>query len=99
MSKNKVGKEREGKERKGRKWVGIFTCPWRTEGLSEITNFCTRVKVSNVMTCAHFGVDILRDVGSGGGTNLVFPLYSVVGPYNCSTNQRSQILEVVEVQH
>ena len=51
-----------------------------------ITIFCTRVKVSNVMTCANFGVDILRDVGSGGGTNLVFPLYSVVGPYNCSTN-------------
>ena len=51
-----------------------------------MTISCTRVKVSNVMTCANFGVDILRDVGSGGGTNLVFPLYSVVGPYNYSTN-------------
>ena len=40
-----------------------------------ITIFCTRVKVSNVMTCAHFGVDILRDVGSGGGTNLVYIAY------------------------
>jgi hypothetical protein len=30
-----------------------------------ITIFRTRVKVSNVMTRAHFGVDILRDVGSG----------------------------------
>ena len=50
------------------------------------TIFCTRVKVSNVMTRAHFGVDIFRDLGSGGGTNLVFPLYSVVGPYNCSTS-------------
>ena len=49
-----------------------------------ITIFCTRVKVSNVMTRAHSGVDILRGVGSGGGTNLVFPLYSVVVPYNCS---------------
>jgi hypothetical protein len=47
-----------------------------------ITIFCTRVKVSNVMTRAYFGVDILRDVGSDGSTNLVFPLYSVVGPYN-----------------
>jgi hypothetical protein len=45
-----------------------------------------RLFVEDVMTCAHFGVDILRDVGSCGGTNLVFPLYSVVGSYNCSTN-------------
>ena len=37
-----------------------------------LTISCTRVEVSNVMTCAHFGVDILRDVGSGGGTNLVW---------------------------
>ena len=44
-----------------------------------ITNFCTRVKVSNVMTRAHFGVDILRDVGSGGGTNLVFPSTAWLG--------------------
>jgi hypothetical protein len=51
-----------------------------------ITIFRTRVKVSNIMTWAHFGVDISRGVGSGGGTNLVFALYSVVGPHNCSTN-------------
>jgi hypothetical protein len=37
------------------------------------------------MTCANFGIDILRDIDSGGGRKLGFPLYFVVGPYNCST--------------
>ena len=38
-----------------------------------ITNYFTRVKVSNVMTCAHFGVDISRDINSGGVTSWGFP--------------------------
>jgi hypothetical protein len=36
------------------------------KGLSDHNHFCTRVEVSSVMTCAHFGVDILRDMGSVG---------------------------------
>jgi len=34
-------------------------------------------------TCANLCVDISRDCG--GGTKLGFPLYSMVGPYSCST--------------
>ena len=34
----------------------------------------TRFKVGNVMTCANFGVNIPRDVHSGGCTKLGFPL-------------------------
>ena len=88
MNKNKVGKERKGKVRKGKEENGLAFSPIRggQRGWVRSIIFCTGVKVSNIMTCAHFGVDFLRGVGFCGGTNLVFPLYSVVGPYNCSTN-------------
>ena len=45
-----------------------------------ITNFCKRGKVSNVMTCANFSVDISRDIDSDGGTKLGgFPSTSWLG--------------------
>ena len=49
------------------------------------TNFCTRVEVDSVMTCAQYAVDISVKgslVGSGGSTKLGVSLYFVVGPYN-----------------
>ena len=39
-------------------------------GLVINTHYCTRVKVSNVMICANVGVDISRDIDSGGDTKL-----------------------------
>ena len=82
MSKNKVGKERKGKEREGKEEYELAFLPIRGGKWDSviITNFCTRVKASNVMTCANFGIDILRDIDSGGGKKLGFPLYFVVGP-------------------
>jgi len=38
------------------------------------------------MTCANLCGEISRNMDSGGGTKLGFPLYFVVGPYNCSIN-------------
>jgi len=38
------------------------------------------------MICANLGVDFSREMDSGEGTHLGYPLYFVVGPYNCSTN-------------
>jgi hypothetical protein len=61
MSKNKVGKGRKGKERKNMSWHFHPSV-----GENGVEHFCTRVKASNVMTCANFGIDILRDIDSGG---------------------------------
>ena len=64
----------------------MFTQPWEKERLSDHNQFCTHVEVASVMTIAHFGVDISRDMGYGGSKNVGVFLYFVVGPYNCSTN-------------
>jgi len=64
MSKNKVGKERKGKEEFGLAFSPIRGGKW---GRVIITNYCTRVKVGIVMTCANFRVDISRVIDSGGG--------------------------------
>ena len=79
VRKNKVGKEREGMEE-----FGLEFSPNRGDKLGEaiITKFCTHVKVTNVMTCANFGFDILRDTDSSGGKKLGFPIYLVIGSYN-----------------
>src|SRR5664279_6112273 len=86
MSKNKVGKERKGKGREGKEEYRLAFSPIRggKSGWAIITKFGTRVKVGYVMTCAIFGVDISRDIDSGGGQKLGFPIYFVYGPYNLS---------------
>ena len=64
--------------------IGIHMCGKR--GLVTITNYCTRTKLSNLMTFAKFGVDIPKEIDSVGDTRLGFPLYLMAGPYNCSTD-------------
>jgi hypothetical protein len=48
---------------------GLEFLPNRGEnlGIAIITKFCTPVKVTNVMTSANFGFDILRGMDSGRG--------------------------------
>jgi len=49
--------------------------------------YCTRVKGrQRIMTWANLCIDISKDMDSVGGTKLAFPLYFVVGHYNCNTN-------------
>jgi hypothetical protein len=94
MGKNKVRPKREGKERKGKKTKGQeeneleFSHSRGGKRYCVITTIlCTRVEVNSVMTLAHFGVDILRDMDFGGGsTNLGVSFYFVIGPYNYLLN-------------
>ena len=87
MSKNKVriqkdrkGKkssvvERRGEERRGEEDIELALSPIRRAEMG-----CPRVNVSNVMTCAHLGVDISRGTYSGVGTKIGFPFYSMIEP-------------------
>jgi len=89
MSKNKVGKKRKiKKERTSRSWH--FHAFVRKNGDHNvhsmiIINYCTRIKVGNVITGANLCVDISRDMDSGWGAKFGFPIYFMVGPYNCSS--------------
>jgi len=53
---------------------------------ARLLTLTTRVEVGNAMTRANLCVDISRDMDSGRGKKLAFPIYFVAGPYNCSTN-------------
>ena len=49
------------------------------------------------MTCAIFGFDISRDADSGGGQKSGFPIYMVIGSYNCQRYRADVMLFLVKL--
>jgi len=68
-----VGDKEKGKERKGTNSQKRYISPIRGEASpckQIVTKFCTLGDISNVIICANFGVEKLRDLGYTEGVSL-----------------------------